>query len=49
MNVTFVSSSYNYNENHGEVTDIQVQLSHSIAQPLTITYSGGEIQIVHAI
>ena len=43
MIVTFVSSSYAYNEDHGEVSNIQVQLSNAIAQSLTVFYSGGEI------
>ena len=37
----FVSPSYGYFEDHGEVTNIQVQLSHQIANNITITLAGG--------
>ena len=43
MAVTFVSSTYNYTEDHGEVSNIEVQLSNPIAQSLEVFYSGGEI------
>ena len=42
VTVTFVSSTYIYNEDHGEVSDIKVQLSNSIAQSLVVSYSGGK-------
>ena len=41
MDVEFVSTSYQYSENHGVVSDIQVQLSVPIAQSLVVFYSGG--------
>ena len=41
VTVTFVSSSYTYNESHGDVSDIQVQLSHPIANSLTVSIVSG--------
>ena len=43
VSVSFVRSSYSYNENHGTVNDIQVQLSNPIAQDLSVNVGGGEI------
>ena len=43
VSVSFVRSSYSYNENHGTVNDIQVQLSNLIAQDLSVNIGGGEI------
>ena len=45
MDVEFVNSSYQYSENHGEVSDIQVQLSVPVAKSLEVFYSGGEIRL----
>ena len=42
MTVTFIFSNYNYTEDHGEVSDIHIQLSNTIAQSLEVNYSGGE-------
>ena len=40
MTVTFVSSTYNYTEDHGEVSNIQAQLSNPIANNLTVLITG---------
>uniref|UniRef100_A0A1X7TCU3 Calx-beta domain-containing protein n=1 Tax=Amphimedon queenslandica TaxID=400682 RepID=A0A1X7TCU3_AMPQE len=41
VSVIFVQSSYNYNESHGTVSNIQVQLSNPIAQDLSVNIGGG--------
>ena len=44
MSVEFVHASYKYNESdHGEVSNIQVQLSVPIAKPLEVFYNGSKI------
>ena len=46
MTVDFVLPTYNYIESHGEVSNIQIQLSNVIAQSLEISYNGGEIMLI---
>ena len=42
VSVSFMQSSYSYNESHGTVSNIQVQLSNPIAQDLSVNIGGGE-------
>ena len=41
MTASFVFSSYNYTEDHGEVSDIKLHLSKRIANSLNVMIAGG--------
>ncbi len=42
VTIEFVSSMYSYGEDHGTVNDIEVRISHEIAQELEVFYFGGQ-------
>ena len=42
-NVSFVLPLYEYDEDHGDVTDIEIQLNTKILQEFTVTIAGGNI------
>ena len=41
LTINFVSSTYNYDEDHGLVFNIELRNSHEIAQDVEVFYSGG--------
>ena len=41
VTASFISSSYNYTEDHGEVSDIKLHLSKCIANNLNVIIAGG--------
>ena len=45
-NVSFGLSLYEYDEDHGDVTDIEIQLNTKILQEFTVTIAGGKYILV---
>ena len=41
--MSFVLPLYEYDEDHGDVTDIEIQLNTKILQDFTVTIAGGNM------